>query len=204
MSEKSHFRRSFVPLGLKRSTLRKSPTKSRRGTNLTVVSNKPQSRHFCLVVVLGLLLSLRMATPSSAQASWDSYENARFGYVVAFPRGWVRAAESDNGDGRVIRSRYRDVLTVWGGFAEFAPSGMDYPNTTLRQTLSDGWVESGVTPSGSIFYARLRRSSGQTPVTYAAFVLTYPKNRRSAMNATVTRISKTFAPPCTIEAFECN
>lgn len=156
-----------------------------------------------ILLTVGLLSTASVEADATRKPVWNRYENARFGYSVEFPSGWVPAPESANSDGRVIRSATRDVLTVWGGFTDFAPSSTDYSNVTLRRTLADGWIESGYTPSGSIFYARLRRSVGQSPNVYAVFELTYPKSRKTVMDATVTRISKTFAAPCTINALSC-
>lgn len=64
-----------------------------------------------LVVIIGLLL----ATPALAQF-WGHYDNARFGYEIDVPPGFVGNGESENGDGQIFyRLEAEQSLTVWGG-----------------------------------------------------------------------------------------
>ena len=59
-----------------------------------------------------LALLLLMVTPAVA-AEWGRYENARFGYSIDVPPGFVAQPEADNGDGRVFRTPTAS-LTVFG------------------------------------------------------------------------------------------
>jgi len=61
-----------------------------------------------------LLLALLFATPALAQY-WDHYSNARFGYGIDIPPGFVGNGESDNGDGQIFYNlESEQSLTVWG------------------------------------------------------------------------------------------
>ena len=62
-----------------------------------------------------LLVSFATAAPG---AEWGWYENARFGYVIDLPPGFVGEGEADNGDGQVFNSADgTQLLRVHGGNA---------------------------------------------------------------------------------------
>src|SRR3954470_20475001 len=62
-----------------------------------------------------LLLALLLMLPLPAVAAdWGHYTNARFGYVIDVPPGFVAQGEADNGDGQVFKMPTA-TLTVFGG-----------------------------------------------------------------------------------------
>src|SRR4051794_7376036 len=86
-------------------------------------------------IVLALLILL--AGPAFG-ADWLTYSNARFGYSIEIPPGFVPQPEADNGDGRVFKTPTAS-LTVFGGNiveADFEAS--------VRQRraylVDDGWA----------------------------------------------------------------
>jgi hypothetical protein len=66
-------------------------------------------------IPLAFAVLVALAAPVLA-ADWMSYANARFGYSIDVPPGFVGQAEATNGDGQVFRDEAgTQVLTVWGG-----------------------------------------------------------------------------------------
>lgn len=84
-----------------------------------------------------LVLAILLAAPALAQG-WGHYANARFGYGIDVPPGFVGHGESDNGDGQGFsRIEAEQTLLVWGGMlpgsfeAAFAER--------LASEQGDGW-----------------------------------------------------------------
>jgi hypothetical protein len=180
-----------------------------RKLRFTGVARSP-ARTFIGSMALVLAMLTVFAPISLAQAGqtqlksppkdWNRYVNVRFGYGVSFPLRWVAGEESLNSDGKVIRSKTGDTLTVYGGEIEFEPTtddylSNDYPSISYRRVLADGWVVSGYTANGEIFYTRLRRSAASE--VYAVMELRYPKRRKTAMDPVVKIISRSFSVPST-------
>ena len=66
-------------------------------------------------LTLRLLLALLLLLPAPAMAAgWRHYVNARYGYGVDVPPGFVGQSESENGDGQVFKTPTAK-LTVFGG-----------------------------------------------------------------------------------------
>lgn len=86
-----------------------------------------------------LLLALLLLLPLPATAAgWDHYTNARFGYAVDVPPGFVAQGESDNGDGQVFKTPTA-TLTVFGGNVMEA----DFESEVVareRYAEQDGWA----------------------------------------------------------------
>ena len=80
--------------------------------------------------ILFIILAL-FTTPALAQG-WDQYDNARFGYSIGIPPGFVGDGESDNGDGQgFYKASGAQGLLVWGGslpygFESGVTEAMDY------------------------------------------------------------------------------
>jgi len=73
---------------------------------------------------LALALSL-LALPAMAE-EWSAYGNARYGYSLPIPPGFVGSGESGNGDGQVFTSsKQNEILTVWAGYSGGTGFGMD-------------------------------------------------------------------------------
>lgn len=145
--------------------------------------------------ILTLLFAL-LVSPVLA-ADWGSYENARFGYVVAVPADFDWGDEAANGDGRVFtKADGTQVLRVFGGnvveddFEAAVRAAMGY-------ATDDGWALSyeRVTPSwasysglrnGMILYVRTIALCGGTQ--FASFTYEYPKGALRAAEPVVDRL----------------
>lgn len=144
-----------------------------------------------------LLLSLLVvfAIPAFAD-DWSHYDNARFGYAIDIPPGYLGRGASDNGDGQVFEpANGIQTLTVWGGFlvdgfeAEVA--------SRMTSVEADGWnlTYQATTPHWASFsgkvgttmlYQRLIEichGSG-----YAAFQLQYSAKDIAAMDEVLTQL----------------
>src|SRR4051794_4697042 len=86
-------------------------------------------------VVVALLLL--MVTPVFA-ADWPVYSNARFGYSVEVPPGFVAQPEADNGDGRAFRTPTASLTVIGGNIVE----GDFEAEVGQRQAYltDDGWA----------------------------------------------------------------
>lgn len=142
------------------------------------------------------LFALLLASPALAQG-WDSYENARFGYVLDIPPGYAGEGESDNGDGQMFTSEDgTQTLLAFGG--DSIGNGFEDTIATAMQSARDeGWSLSyeRVTPSwasfsgtrnGIIVYARAIALCGGEQ--FASFQLEYPERDLKAMNPVVERM----------------
>jgi hypothetical protein len=147
-------------------------------------------------LLLVLLLAL-LAAPLALAQSGDLYANARFGYAVAVPPGFVGMGEAANGDGQRFRSRDgTQNLAIWGGHlleADFE----QHVAAALRAAAESGWALSyeRATPrwaswsgsrNGLVLYARHIALCDGT--SYAAFELTYPQRDLARMDAVVERL----------------
>ncbi len=143
-------------------------------------------------------LLLLVVTPALA-ADWGQYANARFGYAVAVPPGFVGQGESDNSDGQVFRSPTA-TLTVWGG--NILSGDFESEFRARQQSAADGgWgiTYQVSTPSngsysgkrgGRIMYTRLIALCGGSQ--FAAFELDYSRADLSKFDPVVTRLVQSF------------
>lgn len=147
-----------------------------------------------------LFLCLMLASPAAAQ-SWDRYANARFGYVIEAPPGYVGGGESDNGDGQVFRrAESGETLRVWGGnlMEDFAAEtgqrrdGLTHDGWTLSYRAQNArWASFSGTRADRIVYLRLIRLCDGT--SYAAFQSEYPAADAARMRPVVERLTRSFA-----------
>ena len=141
---------------------------------------------------------------SAAAQTYSTYNNARFGYAIDYPKGMVKPqSESTNGDGRVFESADRQIeLRVWGSYNALG--------TTLKQRYADDvkqhaccisykallgktYVLSGL--SGErIFYEKtiFKGRDGDTGSTYCTFTIAYPRSRKNELDAIVKHIAASF------------
>lgn len=147
-------------------------------------------RNMRLILVVFLLL----IGPAFAQSA-ERYENARFGYGISVPDGFVGQGESANGDGQAFSVPGRAIaLLVWGGLlADFQAEVA----TRMAQDAAEGWNQTyqAVTPrwaswssvaSGQIRYQRMiLLCDGQS---YAAFRAEYGPRDRAEMDPVVEQL----------------
>ena len=145
-------------------------------------------------LVLPLLVVL-VASPAVAQ-EWQSYENARFGYVIDVPPGFRGEGESDNGDGQIFRSADgTQLLRVYGanalgGFEATVAEAMDFARDAgwglSYERVTPSWASFSGTRQGIVVYARAIALCGGEQ--FASFELQYPERDLDEMHGTVERL----------------
>ena len=142
------------------------------------------------------VLALLFASPALAQ-QWGSYENARFGYVIEVPPGYLAAPEAENGDGRVFRSAEgTQLLRVYAGdnmdvdFEASLSAAMEFARAAgwalSYERVTPSWASFSGTRNGLVLYARAISICGGRQ--YASFELEYPERDISRMNPVVERL----------------
>jgi hypothetical protein len=152
-------------------------------------------------IILFALLAL-IVSPALA-ADWGSYENGRFGYVVAVPPDFSGSGEADNGDGQLFTSGDgTQTLRVYGGNILEADFEAD-ANAAIKAATSDGWAVSyeRVTPSwasysgsrqGLVLYVRSISLCAGTQ--FATFEFQYPKTAIRDADAVVEKLVRSLKP----------
>jgi hypothetical protein len=148
------------------------------------------------MAILLLYALLAAAQPAPAH-QWNSYENARFGTLLSYPRDLFRAqTESDNGDGITLRAADGATLAVFGsnnvenaGPAAYVRGliGGDarYRQLSYRIVRANFAVLSG-SVGNRLFYERYAFDpAGRVH----GFVLEYPAAARARYDPVVPRIS---------------
>ncbi|WP_052726372.1 hypothetical protein [Devosia epidermidihirudinis] len=146
-------------------------------------------------IVLALVLAL-FATPGFAQG-WEPYGNARFGYIIDVPPGFVGSGESDNGDGQSFyNAKGAQGLLVWGGnlledFDTAVTSAMDYAvaengyNVTYQATTPRWASFSGLNGSRILYQRMILLCDGTS---YAAFRVEYSTINAADMKPVVEQL----------------
>jgi hypothetical protein len=149
-----------------------------------------------------LLLALLLLMPlSAAAAEWGHYSNARFGYGIDVPPGFVEQGEPDNGDGQAFRTPTA-TLTVFGGNVTEADFESEVAQRQ-RYAGQDKWVityqvstPQAASWSGKrgarILYARMIALCGGTQ--FGSFALDYSSADRKAFDAVVDRLVASLRP----------
>ena len=146
-----------------------------------------------------LALLMLVSVPALA-AEWGHYDNARFGYGIDIPPGFVAGGEADNGDGQVF-STPTATLRVFGGNLL-----QDFEAEAAQRrafATSDGWALTyQVTTPGRasysgkrgarILYARLIALCGGTA--FGMFELEYSRSDITKFDSVVTRLVQSLRP----------
>ena len=139
-----------------------------------------------------LLLALLLLLPMPALAAGTHYTNARYGYAIDVPAGFIGQGESDNGDGQVFKTPTA-TLTVYGGNVMEADFEAGV-KAREEYSIGDGWAITYqvATPQkaswsgskgGRVLYARMIALCKGTE--FAAFELEYSKADVQKFNAVV-------------------
>jgi hypothetical protein len=153
-------------------------------------------------IAIFLLFTLLFTPARAADSKWKKYENARFGFVLAYPDGLIAEPEAMNGDGREFRSADGE-FSVSAVAHFFAPDSgdtfdkrwqeeLDTPDVTItykKKTLN-WYVVSGVTKDGTEYYHKLYRNGAN----WAGFHITYPHTKNKKYDPWVEQIAKRFIP----------
>ncbi len=147
-----------------------------------------------LVVLLALI-----ALPALA-SEWANYGNARFGYRLDIPPGFLGQGESANADGQVF-STPTAKLTVFGGhmldgdFLGEVGSRQDFDRqegwNITYEALTLTWASYSGERGSRILYARaISLCDGAT---YAVARLEYTRGDRFAFDPIIERLVRSFA-----------
>ena len=131
---------------------------------------------FVLAVVLSCL-----ALPAFAQ-SGERYENARYGFTLDIPAGFIGMGESANGDGQAYAIKGRPTeLAVWGGtllgdlereVSQRVQADTDQGWTITDQVSTPRWAGYSASRNGQILHQRMILLCDGA--SYAAFRVHYP------------------------------
>lgn len=169
----------------------------------TIDRSRARGQTLAMRFALILLLSL-FALPALAQG-WGHYDNARFGYGLDIPPGFVGQGESGNGDGQAFALAGKPIaLLVWGGLLAMTDFEGEVA-ARLRDDAQAGWslTYQAVTPrwaswsgqKGSrILYRRLVALCDGA--SYGAFSAEYSIADRVMMDAAVERMAGSLRGAC--------
>lgn len=153
-------------------------------------------------IVLVVLFAL-VALPALAQG-WDRYDNARFGYGIDIPPGFIGDGEAGNGDGQIFQAAGKpSVLMVWGGnmlgdfeaeIAErMAGDARDAWNVTY-QAITPRWASWSALKGFRILYQRMiLLCNGKS---YAAFRAEYSVTDSADMEPVIDRLVQSLRGDC--------
>lgn len=151
-----------------------------------------------LIVMLFVFLSV-----SAASEADERYANARFGYSINVPDGFVATNEGDNGDGRSFyKAQGAQRLLVWGAnllkdFESELSAAQEHAlvEDGLKLTYAAAtprWASfSGTTGSRLIYQRMVLLCDGNR---YAAFRMEYSQIDVAATNATIEQLVQSLKP----------
>lgn len=143
---------------------------------------------------------------------WQSYVNARYGYSIDIPTGFLRPLPPPpNGDGLGFENSDRTVhVSVFGAmnaleltFDQYYQAALDDPalgRVTYRRK-TDRWyalsgyrsVDLGSGPQEMIFYTRIAIDDAGTAI--SGLNMLFPPSLKEFMDPIVTRMSRSLTPP---------
>jgi hypothetical protein len=137
----------------------------------------------------------------SAQAKYQTYANARFGYSISYPAGiLIPQGESDNGDGQIFRSRDgKAEMRVFGRYnvqnetlrgafnAAVTGEGGSGREVTYKLLKGNFYVVSG-RQNGKIFYEKTMLKGD----TFKTFMMKYDESESATYNSITSRVSRSF------------
>lgn len=163
---------------------------------------------------LGVLFALAAAPaishPQAAAAipaAWKTYQNARFGYSVAYPGDLLRPLpESDNGDGRHFQPLHGHAdVAVWAsygagdtltGLADEAEQGCSGGRASYRvvrgHDVPPFTAISCLQSDGKVLYAKALRCKDVT----TQIQLTYPATEKATWDPVAAKMSASLGAGC--------
>jgi hypothetical protein len=150
-----------------------------------------------------LLLTLLFAAPALGQ-EWTRYENARFGYSVSVPPGFVGGVESQNGDGQSFAHPAKPIkISVWGGpLRGELGDEVERRKTILaesawrltRETITPRWAELSLIQGARILVRRMILLCGGQ--SYAALSSEYSVTDSADMEPLLARMALSLKGTC--------
>lgn len=142
----------------------------------------------CVFVSIFMLFST-----CEAYTKWLKYVNERFGYSIDYPQIFVKKRESNNGDGLWLESKDGKIkLTLSGGYNVLDWTGHDM----LQWDTSKDIIEMDINAVSykNVYYENnniVHHYGTIDERTWAAFWLTFPKNRKKELDAAIKRMERT-------------
>lgn len=144
-----------------------------------------------------LLVILFFSQIVLSQSDYNTYNNARFGYLISYPSNLIPKGEADNGDGQVFEAKDKSAkLTVWGSNNALSQSLKQIYNDNLKEygkavtykNFGETWYVISGKRNGKIFYQKTINDED----VYFTFVFEYAESKRKAYDKAVTKIAKSF------------
>jgi len=152
---------------------------------------------------VALILFALLTTPALAQG-WQTYGNARFGYLIDIPPAFSGLGESDNGDGQAFAADGKPIdLLVWGGYtlegfdAETAQRmrwDEDEAWNITYQATTPGWASWSAIKGSRILYQRMVLLCDGS--SYAAFRAEYSVTDSADMDPVIERLVRSLRGSC--------
>ena len=148
-----------------------------------------------LLFFAGVIFALSL-TGFAAQAGYQPYQNARFGYSILYPADLLTPqGEADNGDGQIFKNADAE-MRVYGSnmvlgetlAGEYRRVLKEHGSVTYKTLGKKFFVVSG-TSGGVIFY---RKTFENREGAYITFEIEYPAARRAVYDKVVARVVKSF------------
>jgi hypothetical protein len=148
-----------------------------------------------------VLLSVPLFALSSragAAEGWTTYQNARYGTTLDYPRRFRPGREPDNGDGLVFTAPDGATLRVWGslnveerdiaGLEAFLREAADKDERITYRAAGASWLVLSGLRGGNLFYTRYLFSHRDEVIN--AFDIAYPQARKAEYDPIVTRMAR--------------
>ena len=145
-----------------------------------------------------LLLVLSLTTLVWAQQAFH-YANARYGYSIDFPEGFVAQEEAANGDGRVVESADGVARVLVYGSNNVDETGIDraYSQALAELTVKPAYKDRGKSwfvlswlEGSTIHYRKTFHGTGSSNT----FWLQYPATSKKTYDEVVDKLEKNFKP----------
>lgn len=149
-----------------------------------------------LSILFTICLLFFLSQTAFGQNKWAVYENARFGYSIAYPSDLLAPQpEADNGDGRAFRNKTASMQVFGMNMllgetlrGEFDRIVEDYENVSYKIFRNNFFVVSGI-DEGNIYYQKIiERKDG----TFISFYIQYPQNKRAVYDKITAKIADSF------------
>jgi hypothetical protein len=156
----------------------------------------PMNQRF--VIKLLIIVSLCCSLPLAADQT-ERYVNARYGYGINIPDGFVAQPESANGDGRKYTAADPEVGLLVYGSNNLDESGLkatlhqalkDLPVKPTYQDYGDTWFVLSWLQGDTIHYCKTFVGPGSTN----SFWLSYPKALSKTYDPVAAELEGSFRP----------
>lgn len=147
-------------------------------------------------LILFSLCSILFFTQTAlSQKKWANYENARFGYAIAYPPDLLAPqGEADNGDGQVFSGEAAEMRVFGSNLLlhatlakEFEAVVKERADVSYKLLRKNFFVVFG-TENGKIFYRKTMAKSGA----FVTFSIEYDESEQAIYDKIVAKIVNSF------------